>query len=92
MTTDRSSDDFGRTILSRLDDLARQLEAIQEALRSDPPGQKKKLLTVREAAAEYNLSKQLLYRLKFVQARVGRAVRIRRDALDQHLNQRDLLA
>lgn len=77
-------------IMVKLDEISAKLDAIVST--SKVP---KKLLTIAEAAKTYNVSTKTLYRMKNVQARVGptrRGVRIKADALERLMNQRDLLS
>jgi hypothetical protein len=77
-------------IMVKLDEIQAKLDAL--ALPAAPG---KKLLTIAEAAERYNVSTKTLYRMKNVQARVGptrRGVRIKADALERLMNQRDRLA
>lgn len=76
-------------IMVKLDEISAKLDALTKPSTINP-----KLLTIAQAAARYNVSTKTLYRMKNVQARVGptrRGVRIKADAIERLMNQRDLL-
>lgn len=51
------------------------------------PANESKLLTIQQAAVEFNISKRTLYRLKPLHVKFGKAVRIRRTDLENYLRQ-----
>jgi excisionase family DNA binding protein len=65
-------------------DAYRKSEAEPPAPKS---GKESKLLTIKQVAAEFNVSTRTLYRLKPLHVKFGKAVRIRRADLENYLRQ-----
>lgn len=51
------------------------------------PAKESKLLSIAQAAEEFNISRRTLYRLKQLHVKFGKAVRIRRADLENYLRQ-----
>lgn len=89
-------DEFER-LSGALDDIRQELKQLRgliEAANSSPtPRSQSNYLTIKQAALEYNFSAKTLYRMQPpIRAKLGKSVRIRRDALERKLAAYDRLA
>jgi hypothetical protein len=72
-------------VLSKLHEISQRLDLIERALTQRPIKGNDNLLTVKQAAQEYKMSRTALYRLKAIQVKIGRRVRISREAMDRFM-------
>lgn len=83
------TDQLANAILGRFDDVLAELQNLRQRLDSmdspTKPQKKNGLLTIRQASQEFNISTRTLYRLKPLHVKFGRAVRIRRQDLENYL-------
>jgi hypothetical protein len=83
------TDDIGRAIIARLDEVVKELKTLREQLAvssaADPP----EFMTVKEAAAYFRISERALYRLSHLKIRGGGPVRFRRSKLERHFSEED---
>jgi len=73
-------------ILAALRRIETKLDIVKARLSAQPLEDSEPLLTVAEAAKHYRLSPSALYKLKAVQVKVGRRVRISRAAMERYIS------
>lgn len=75
---------FEQEILAALLRIETKLDTLKARLAAQPPADTEPLMTVEEAAKFYRMSPSALYRLKAVQVKIGRRIRISRKLMDRY--------
>lgn len=65
---------------------AAELQTTRRKEKSSEPKKTSNLLTIKQAASEFNISERALYRLTNLHRRNGKSVRISRSDLSNHLD------
>lgn len=65
---------------------AAELQTKRRKEKRDEPKTTSNLLTIKQAASEFNISERALYRLTNLHRRNGKSVRIKRQDLQNHLD------